>query len=172
MVSLPAVSTGSVAAAHASAEADGATDGAVVAAAVEAVGAAVGAAADGLAPPLVHAVARIANRPRVKVIVLRTSCFLLGCWDARECTCGVPGMPKRRREEARRRFGGGSRGGRRHASATCWIRGSVRSPRVSVGAAKAAGLLHPTQEQELVDLLERPLQVVRRQATDERRQAG
>src|SRR4051794_37623401 len=96
MVSLPAVSTGSVAAAHASAEADGATEGAVVAAAVEAVGPVVGAAADGLAPPLVHAVARIANRPRVKVIVLRTSCFLPGCWDARECTCGVPGMPKRR----------------------------------------------------------------------------
>src|SRR3954447_4666081 len=96
MVSLPAVSTGSVAAAHASAEADGATEGAVVAAALDAVGPVVGAAADGLAPPLVHAVARIANRPRVKVIVLRTSCFLPGCWDARECTCGVPGMPKRR----------------------------------------------------------------------------
>src|SRR3954452_5120157 len=56
--------------------------------------------------------------------------------------------------------------------ATWWIRASVRSPAISVGTAEAAGLLHPTQEQELVELLERPLEVVGRQPADERRQAG
>src|SRR4051794_37824432 len=62
-----------------------------------------------------------------------------------------------RREEARQ--------------ATWWIRASVRSAAVSIGTAEAAGLLHPTQEQELVELLERPLEVVGRQAADERCQA-
>ncbi len=74
--------------------------------------------------------------------------------------------------EARRRFGRSIATGEEGPAAIRWNRGSVRPFPCAVGAAEAAGLAHRAQEQQLVDLLERPARVAGREPTDPGGQVG
>ena len=78
------------------------------------------------------------------------------------------------RSGAGRRHGAASTGRRRGGGSPRrrWASRSVRSARPTVVVAESSELAHPAEEQELVDLLDRPVEVARRQAADEGRQAG
>src|SRR6185369_16393696 len=91
---------------------------------------------------------------------------------SRRATRNEPDKPKRRREEARRRFGRSIATGEEGPVAIRWNRGSVRPFLRPVGVAEAARLAHRPKEQQLVDLLERPARVARREAADEGGQVG
>ena len=82
-------------------------------------------------------------------------------------------MPKRRRVEGSAPLRLAIAWREEARQAIRWIRGgSVQAAMVSVVPAESTDLLHPAQEQQLVELLERPMQVRGGKAADEGRETG
>ena len=137
------------------AAADAAPDAATDAAAEEPA-----AAGEALAPALLQAAARIATRPSDSVASLRMG-RLPQASGTRESVPAAPELvPRTCRSGAGRRLGAASDGtdgveeGRLAVVGQCR---SVRSARPTVVVAESPELAHPAEEQQLVDLLDRPV---------------